>query len=560
VPGLATIRRLEHASHLNPTVEDRLDRLISWLTLLFVLLTSGWLFSAALRQHSSAMRFLEDDFFYYAKIAVNIAAGRGSTFDGVTPTNGYHPLYFLVLLPAAWVRGGLTPFLVELWLLAIAASVVTFVFARRIFRAAGCDEKLASALGLLAIWLPMRMFYQSMEVTLTIPLAMVLLWLCVDALSRAEFTWRRAAVIGIVAAAMVLSRLDSSLLVMLLVLAVMCEGKLRRALTPAPVVAFMIAGGAPILVYLASNQFWFHTWMPISGMAKQERFSHAPSYFALYSALWGKALLLLGMDAAALLTWLVWRRKMEPRWRAVLLAAILFPLLQIGLFSILSDWQMWGWYHYTFVPALLALLAMLVMWWQRAEFSSTREWARPAGYVLLGIAAVVTAANHWKMSDEMVQISEAAEQLQIFAATHPGKYAMGDRAGMVGWLLPEPLFQTEGLVEDRAWLTTLHAQGDLADALRERGVRYYVTTVWPESAVWAKYVQRFSADVVVPAGCTLAIEPEQAGPTAPHLRTVLCSPLATIAIAASGNIPGKKVLVFDLFSARPQRAAAQPAP
>lgn len=42
---------------------------------------------------------LPDDAFYYFEIARNLAAGNGSTFDGSSPTNGYHPLWMLLLLP-----------------------------------------------------------------------------------------------------------------------------------------------------------------------------------------------------------------------------------------------------------------------------------------------------------------------------------------------------------------------------------------------------------------------------------------------------------------------------
>src|SRR4029078_7829570 len=39
----------------------------------------------------------QDDGYYYFKIAQNLAAGRGSTFDGLHGTNGYHPLWLLVV-------------------------------------------------------------------------------------------------------------------------------------------------------------------------------------------------------------------------------------------------------------------------------------------------------------------------------------------------------------------------------------------------------------------------------------------------------------------------------
>src|SRR5262245_16220544 len=40
-----------------------------------------------------------DDAFYYLQIAANVVAGRGWTFDGLAPTNGFQPLYMLMVLP-----------------------------------------------------------------------------------------------------------------------------------------------------------------------------------------------------------------------------------------------------------------------------------------------------------------------------------------------------------------------------------------------------------------------------------------------------------------------------
>lgn len=43
--------------------------------------------------------FSTDDAFYYFKIAENISAGNGSTFDGISVVNGYHPLWLIILIP-----------------------------------------------------------------------------------------------------------------------------------------------------------------------------------------------------------------------------------------------------------------------------------------------------------------------------------------------------------------------------------------------------------------------------------------------------------------------------
>lgn len=50
------------------------------------------------------VRVTREGGLYYYKIAQNVAAGAGSTFDGVHVTNGYHPLWLLCLVPVFWIR------------------------------------------------------------------------------------------------------------------------------------------------------------------------------------------------------------------------------------------------------------------------------------------------------------------------------------------------------------------------------------------------------------------------------------------------------------------------
>jgi hypothetical protein len=52
------------------------------------------------------LQIVPDDAFYYLKIASNLAASGWSTFDGTSPTNGYHPGWALLLMPLARLYGG----------------------------------------------------------------------------------------------------------------------------------------------------------------------------------------------------------------------------------------------------------------------------------------------------------------------------------------------------------------------------------------------------------------------------------------------------------------------
>ena len=83
---------------------------------------------------------------------------------------------------------------------------------------------------------------------------------------------------------------------------------------------------------------------------------------------------------------------------------------------------------------------------------------------------------------------------------------MGDRAGLVGYLLPAPLVQTEGLMMDPAFLENIRRERDLLRVLREYGVRYYIATN------------------PVPSGsCWLVREPAQGGPDVPVMPGRFCS-------------------------------------
>ena len=59
-----------------------------------------YLYAALAESHSFVTKwFIRDDAFYYFKVAQNITEGRGSTLDGINPTNGYHPLWMLICIP-----------------------------------------------------------------------------------------------------------------------------------------------------------------------------------------------------------------------------------------------------------------------------------------------------------------------------------------------------------------------------------------------------------------------------------------------------------------------------
>jgi hypothetical protein len=151
----------------------------------------------------------------------------------------------------------------------------------------------------------------------------------------------------------------------------------------------------------------------------------------------------------------------------------------------------------------------------------TLAW-NPILAVLVLFALTRVVSVRW--NEQQPEIVDAARALQQFSLTHPGVYAMGDRSGSVGYLLSQPVVQTEGLMMDREYLSLVAQQLPIRQALAHYRVRYYV------GSALEPYV-----------GCFQALEPAQAGPHAPHLRGKFCEqPVANWTFA------GVKTVVFDL--------------
>jgi hypothetical protein len=270
--------------------------------------------------------------------------------------------------------------------------------------------------------------------------------------------------------------------------------------------------------------------LPVSGSAKQMRFTHIPAVRGPHSLVWVCPLdgTTFFISLLALICLWFMRKRLSGTARALLFAALLFPVVHISLLSILSDWILWPWYFYSSGIAFCAALIVLL----GDETSPMRARAMPAVFpasvaaIFCFLYAAHIVNNTWNRPPS--QRVESALFLADFASTHPGRYAMGDRAGFASLVLPYPLVQLEGLVMDRQFLLHIQRQDNLLDVLHEYRVNYYVGTAYDARAF--------------ASGCFSASEPYQAGKSAPHMRYSFCAP----PVASHQTPIGIKTLIFDL--------------
>jgi hypothetical protein len=464
------------------------------------------------------MTYEEDDFFYYLKIADNLAHGFGSTFNGIVHTNGYHPLWLALLTLV--VRISSAPHVVLLFLaLAIFSSIAaTYFLCRRIFACHVDNPLLKNALaGSIAIY-SSHLYDGGMEIILTIPLV-----LAVVIVYQESQLWlprlMPAFGFGLLLSALCLSRLDTTLIVALLATATLMHPALRARLGSQQIAGVML-GFVPVPLYLLSNHLLFHTWMPVSGMAKQLKSSHLPAWQAWRGLLtFGEVPHICLILIAIVILPLVYRRLTSTQ-QVIYPILLVFPFFYIFVLSCLSDWPLSLWYFYSLRVAVCISLAIFLLY-------GTTSRLLNYSWVVIILALLVSAQairNQRSTNFGLAMYYPNAVSVRDFAITHPGTYAMGDRAGLVGYLISAPVVHTEGLVMDRDFLTLIRKRTPLKEVFARYHVRYYVVATYEPITA-----------------CFHAVEPLWAGPDSPHMEDDFCQP----PVARFAYYSGQTV-IFDL--------------
>jgi hypothetical protein len=248
--------------HIN-NLPARLKR-IPWFELLLTAAILSISIHAALSdgQNLSLRWFTRDDAFYYYKVAQNISEGNGSTFDGINPTNGYHPLWMLVCVPIfALARFDLVlPLRILLIVLSMFSAATGILLYRILGRVAH------PAIGALAAiyWVfDYQNFNRVYKPGLETGIAAFFILLLVYALLKLEENWRTHAAtkkqlitLGIVAVFAMFSRLDLMFLAGMLGLWVVFRKQTLRYLLPLDLAAAVVAVLLAFILRLSVREYY----------------------------------------------------------------------------------------------------------------------------------------------------------------------------------------------------------------------------------------------------------------------------------------------------------------
>lgn len=147
--------------------------------------------------------------------------------------------------------------------------------------------------------------------------------------------------------------------------------------------------------------------------------------------------------------------------------------------GLLSDWMLWPWYNYWQPAVRLLLLLWLCRSVLRLAGTGAKKLAGPA-LAAAALAAVALTATHLadyrRIDPDWTYMH--GKRLAAFARTHPGRYAMGDRAGLTAYFLGQPLVQLEGIVGDRALVERIRRRAPLEEVLAGYHVDYLIASSW----------------------------------------------------------------------------------
>ena len=424
--------------------------------------------------------FTHDDTFYYLETARRAAAGEGFTFDGHTPTNGFHPLWMAMLTLIFRLGDGSRETMLRVVLSAQAALflfpslLLVRAIGRRLLGPFGGMAALALAIGLL----PGRQV-NGMESGVLVFTSLLVAWAIIGrGLLHPLAGVRQHLILGALLAIVFLARTDSVFLLLGTGLAAMAwhagstEGAMparlgRFLIRFSPVVAVVLLLTIP---YLAWNLVRFGHLMPISGAIKSSlpKLGFTLRYVELVD--WAMLAVMLPAGSYAL------SRLVRGRGREIDAAAAAFGFY--GLFHVVFTilamrWAVFPWHFHVYPVALIVALV-----WAGATLAPVTAALRrgsPALLAAMGLLLLAGAARAaWALRDRPLRaFYVGAYQAGRWAADHlPADARIGMKdAGAFGYFSERSVSNLDGVISNYEYQEALRA-GRLRQWLDARGVRY----------------------------------------------------------------------------------------
>ena len=437
-----------------------------------------------------------DDAFYYFEVARNIVAGNASTFDGANLTNGYHPLWMLLILPIYGLTSDLEAalrlsILLQVLLVGIGFQTINGIFGR------GRMKNNFILIFLFLFYLRFIFQYNSgVESGLVIFLLALIARLIgrLDLLKQGRDPIRQYVKIGLLLALLTLARFDYLLFsiafaFLIALVSVIMKQQLRatfvRIITTAVPSIFLVGG------QLLWNQLNFGHILTITGRMKSTFPLIQPRplfWIPLYPEYFLIALVSL-MFIVVVLARLRLFRSAETKTFLNENSSLFFVTIWLAFgtalhFAFVSLYGIWAvryWYFAGYLVSLLFLLQIIIsyLFSQLGNFSF-RLPAQPFFGCLMAVAGVVVAlvSGYWsaeRKANGIIGFQPYAYQAALWVNENlPNEVILGMHdVGTFGYFSNRRVINLDGLINNDEYQNYL-LKGKFSDYLQDQMVTYLV--------------------------------------------------------------------------------------
>jgi hypothetical protein len=435
---------------------------------------------------------ISDDAFYYFLIAKNVISGVGTSVDGVNLTNGFHPLWLVILLPIFKLFGsGMTPDMAPIYatlgLSVILDGLVAFVIFRIVSRyTMNVWLKFTS----VAVWLfnPFNVYEMLGGLETSISIFFISLLVLLGIKLRESPRAYLYILSGIVGGLMMLARLDNIFYFIFFLLWIFFthgEKRLNRT------VLVGVLASLVVLPWLIWNISVFGMLVPASG-ASSTMVNHALvvqdngpgiiqtlkatvffSYLGLSQVIQqtGMPILFLVILGLILGGWIFDRHLMTPgtviRWPAELF--LFFGFIVHFFLSASIRWTFRSWY---FIPFNF-FLSLLIAWFF-ARVAVKINYKKPAVILFLALFTFSSFIS-WSrnLEDSQIQQSETMAVAEWTNSNLPRGTVIGAfNSGVLGYFSNHRVINLDGLVNNKAFAALRDKK--LFDYIEEEKIDYLI--------------------------------------------------------------------------------------
>jgi hypothetical protein len=484
--------------------------IILGLLAIVVTFVCGRLILYAFREMEAVVTPIPDDTGYFYKIALNVALGKGLTFDGINQTNGFQPLWLYMLLPLAWAMREAP---VDLYLRAaliyqlslVAIAGVVFFFAMLLY-----SRRSVALTATTLFYIFGGRFANGMETGILVLCLSVLLYFSLKYRPFSDSsTSKHAFVFGLLLGLTVLARLDMVFLLAVIYTFILWQAfakteRAGRARLGKQLLLSVIAFTLVTAPYFVYNKIHFRAIMPISGQLKnsfpyilQPNFGadRFPSLVMLiFSLIFVSSLIsiLLFLRSRAAST------EQDGYKFTVLLIGSLYVSVHYLHTALFMKWAVFGW-HFAFYFLHACVLFAYIL--DRFLSHIPAFALRPvAAIVIIALFGVLVDRTYRAATTQPIGWHPHSYRASVWARNNlppDARLALKD-AGLFGLLSERSVVNLDGLVNNLEYQEYLRRKR-LNDYFRQKGIQYLVVhAYWSDAPKYKEFVSATYTHLDIP--------------------------------------------------------------